>query len=259
METPEHAEHAIRWFTAWGRAGRFALDAAAAALSRETYSAQTREVAVRQIYFTAWQLLLGFTIFSALLSALIIEITVTAARAYGLSGYALQLVFRVLVLELLPFGTALLVALRSGSAISAEVALMHASGRLRELEAHGIDPLKREFVPRVVACALSVAALTVLGCSIALVLAYVITYGVSPWGFEPYTREIASVFDMPILVGFILKSIIFGLVVAIIPISAGFDATADLKSTPVAVMGGMVRLVVALAAIEIVSLTVKYV
>jgi phospholipid/cholesterol/gamma-HCH transport system permease protein len=258
METPEHAEHAIRWFTAWGRAGRFALAAAVAALSRETYSAETREVAVRQIYFTAWQLLVGFMTFSVFLSFVVIEITVSAARAYGLSDYALQLVFRVLVLEILPFGTALIVALRSGSAMSAEVALMHATGQLAEMRARNIDPMKREFVPRVVAAAVSVAALTVLTCSLALPLSYVAMYGVSPWGFEDYTREVASVFSMPILAGFILKSVIFGVVVAVIPISAGVDATDNIKSAPIAVMGGMVRLILALAIIEIVSLAVKY-
>ena len=259
IETPEHADHAIRWFTAWGRAGRFALRAFAAALSRETYTVETRNVAVRQIYFTAWQVLLGFTLFAALFSLLVIQITVSAARAYGLADYALELVFRVLVLELIPFGTALLVALRSGSALSTEVALMHATGELDAMRAANIDPLKREFVPRVVAAALSVASLTVIGCAITLLLAYIVTYGFSPWGFDEFTREIGTVFNMPSLAGFILKSVAFGVAVAVIPISAGIDATANLKTAPVAVMGGMVRLVIALALIEGLSLAVKYV
>jgi phospholipid/cholesterol/gamma-HCH transport system permease protein len=258
-ESHGSARAALHWFTAWGRAGRFALRAAAAALSPETYSPETRTVAVRQIYFTAWQLLLGFTLFSALLSLVVIQITVSAARTYGLADYALELVFRVLVLELLPFGTALIVALRSGSALSAEVALMHATGELEALRAANIDPLKREFVPRVVGAAISVASLTVITCAIALVIAYVVMYGFSPWGFEDYTREIGTVFDLPSLAGFMLKSMVFGVAVAVIPISAGIDATASLKSAPLAVMGGMVRLILALALIEILSLAVKYV
>ena len=256
---PEHAEHAIRWFTAWGRAGRFAALAAAAALSRETYTAETRDIAIRQIYFTAWQLLLGFMAFSAALSLLVVQITVNAARTYGLSDYALELVFRVLILELLPFSTALIVALRSGSAISAEVALMHASGEFAELQARGVDPLKRLLVPRVVACALSVPVLTVFSCSVAFVFAYLAMYGTSPWGFEEYTREIGSVFSVPGIAGFLLKTVSFGIVVAVIPIAAGMDATASLKSAPIAVMGGMVRLIVALVGIEALSLAVKYV
>src|SRR3954468_5407561 len=102
------------WVRAWGRAGHFALATVAAALSRSTYTPQTREVALRQIYFSAWQVLVGFTLFSALLSTVLIQITINFARAYGLSSYARQLVFHVLVLELLPLGTALFVAIRSG-------------------------------------------------------------------------------------------------------------------------------------------------
>ena len=112
------------WFLGWWRAARFALTLVAAALSRATYTAETRVVALTQVYFTAWQALAGFTLFSAFLSLVVIEITVSAARGFGLGAYALELVFRVLVLDLLPFGTALMVALRSGSAISTEIALM---------------------------------------------------------------------------------------------------------------------------------------
>jgi ABC-type transporter Mla maintaining outer membrane lipid asymmetry permease subunit MlaE len=55
------------------------------------------------------------------------------------------------------------------------------------------------------------------------------------------------------------KSFVFGAVVALIPIAAGLDATRDPRSASVAVMGGMVRLFVTLALIELVSLAVKYV
>jgi hypothetical protein len=48
-------------------------------------------------------------------------------------------------------------------------------------------------------------------------------------------------------------------VVAVIPIAAGLDATRDPDSAAVAVMGGMVRLFVTLALIELLSLAVKYV
>lgn len=216
-------------------------------------------MALRQVYYTVWQVLGGFTLFCALLSLVVIEITVNAARAYGLASYALELVFRVLVLELLPLGTALFVAIRSGSALSTEVALMHATGELESMLRAGIHPLEREFVPRVVAAALSVISLTVFTCAIALVLAYIATYGFSPWGFEEYTRTVALVFSPPRLAGLALKCIVFGVAVAVIPIAAGLDATKELKSAPAAVMGGMVRLILALGLIEVLSLAVKYV
>lgn len=252
------AQAFVGWFRAWRHIGRFALAAFAAAFARSTYTPITRTAALHQVYFTAWQPLPGFVLFSTVLSLVVIQVTITAARGYGLAGYALELVFRVLVLELVPFVTALMVALRSGSAFNTEVALMHASGELAAMRDARVDPMQREFVPRLVAAALSVVSLTVLSCAIALVLAYLVMYGFSPWGFEEYTRTIANVFSLPILAGFLLKGAAFGVVVAAIPISAGLQATHDLKSAPIAVMGGMVRLVLALALIEIVSVAAKY-
>jgi phospholipid/cholesterol/gamma-HCH transport system permease protein len=84
-------------------------------------------------------------------------------------------------------------------------------------------------------------------------------YGFSPWGFEPYTRTIARVFTPLALGGLVVKCVLFGVAVAVIPISAGLDATRDAASAPHAVMGGMVRLFFALGLIEIVALALKYV
>src|ERR1700682_4544874 len=251
-------EAALAWFRGWGIAARFAFAVAVAAVAPSSYTPRMLTIATRQVYFTAWQALAGFTLFSALFTVLTVEITVRAARGFGLEGYALELVFRALVLEMLPLLTALLVALRSGAAISTEVALMRISGELEAMRKEDIDPLEREFLPRVLATAASLVSLTVVSCTVALVAAYVSMYGLTPWGFDEYTRVVAQVFSPAALSGFTLRCVAFGVAVAVIPIAAGVDATHDLKSAPVAVMGGMVRLFFALGLIEAVSLAVKY-
>ncbi|MBI3374810.1 MAG: ABC transporter permease [Betaproteobacteria bacterium] len=249
----------LDWLAAWGRILHFAGYALAAALSPSTYVEATRRVAVRQIYFTAWQILLPFTVFMTLFSLVVIEITLAAARSFDLTRYAVEMILRVLVLELIPLLTALFVALRSGSAIATEVALMRYSGELEAVEAAGTDLLRHELVPRVVAAALSVISLTVLNCALALGLAYVAMYDFSPWGFAEFTRVVGKVFDAPILAGFALRAALFGAAVAVIPIAAGLDATRQVKSAPVAVMGGMVHLFFALGLLEVIALAAKYI
>lgn len=249
----------LDWFLAWGRAARFGFAVVAAALSPRLYSPRARAATTRQIYITAWQVLPGFTLFAALLGLVVVEITLAAARRFGLEQYALELTFRALVLEMIPLLTALFVALRSGAATMTEVAMMRMSGELEELAAAGIDPFEREFLPRVAASAVSVFTLTTLACLLVLALTYLLMYGLSPWGFSPYTRTIALVFSLPALVGFLVKSIAFGIAVALIPISAGLEATKAPASVPDAVMGGMVRLFFSLGLIEIFGLAIKYV
>jgi phospholipid/cholesterol/gamma-HCH transport system permease protein len=214
---------------------------------------------MRHVYFDAWHVLPGFTLFAALLSWVLIQITIGLARGYGLAQFALELVFHAVVLELVPFLTAVYVALRSGAAMVTQIAMMQASGQLDELRAADIDPFEREFVPRIAAAAISVFALTIVSSSVVMVIAYLVAYGNSPWAFAEYTRTVALVFGPLALAGFLFKCLVFGAAVAVIPIAAGLDATREAESVPLAVMGGMVRLFVALALIELAALAVKYV
>ena len=248
----------VDWVQGWGRVLHLAGYAIAAATSRGSYTAATRESAFRQIYFTAWQILPRFLLFVLLLETVVIHITVATAREFGLADYALELVLRGLVLELVPLTTVLFVALRSGAAIATEIALMHVSGELEAIERSGEDPLLVEFVPRVAAAMLSVTALTVLSCGLAIVIAYLALYGVSPWGLGEFTHVIGKVFDVPTMLGFALQGVLFGAAVAIVPIAAGLEATSRIKSAPVAVLGGMMRLFFVIGLIEAASLAARY-
>jgi len=91
-----------------------------------------------------------------------------------------------------------------------------------------------------------------------MALAYAVMYGTSPHGFADFTRVVALVFGRIALAGFLLKCIVFGALVAVIPIAAGLHASARLKSVPVVVLDGMVRLFFALGAVEVLALAVKY-
>jgi phospholipid/cholesterol/gamma-HCH transport system permease protein len=244
----------------WRRLFRFGGFATVAALSPSSYGAEARAVAVRQIYLTAWKVLPGYLAFSALLSMVIIEIVRSAARSYGLSEVALELVLRVLVLELIPLLTALFVALRSGAAIGAEVALMRVTGELEDHEEAGASPLHAELVPRIAAAALSVFALTTLSVALAMYLAYTLFFGGSNAGFHVFTRVVGHVFDLPILFGFLLKSLLFGLAVALIPLATGLEAErGELRTVPAAVLAGLMKLFLVIGLIEVLSLVVKYV
>ena len=244
----------------WRRLLRFGGFATVAALSPSTYGPAARSLAVRQIYLTAWKVLPAYLAFSALLSMVLIEIVHSTAHAYGVSQYALELVLRVLILELIPLLTALFVALRSGAAIGAEIALMRVSGALEDHEEAGASPLHAELVPRIAAAALSVFSLTTLSVALAMYLAYAQFYGTSVSGFFVYTRIVGHVFDLPILIGFLLKCLFFGFAVALIPLATGLEAErGDVGTVPLAVLAGLMKLFLVIGAIEILSLVVKYI
>lgn len=249
---------ALAWLQAWWRLLKFGAQALVETFTPAVYNSATRSVVLKQIYFTAWQILPGFLLFAALLSYVIIQIVVSTARDFGLSEFALEVSVRVVVLETLPLATVLFVALRSGAAINTEVALMNINNEIRALEDVGVDPMRFEFTPRVIGGAISVYALTLLSCILALILAYIAVYGLQPWSLGDFSRVIAKIFTPVALLTLSVKSLVFGLAVTLIPIRAGLEAPRMLFFAPIAVLRGMVRLFFVIMLIEVASLALVY-
>lgn len=215
---------------------------------------------MRQVYYTAWQILPGYVLVAALASLLLIEVVEASARKYGVERFSLELVLSVLVLELVPLMTALFVALRSGAAIGAEIALLTVRGELEDREEAGASPLHGELVPRIAGAALGVASLTTIGCVVTVWLAYATFYGFTSAGIAEFSRIVVDVFDGPELALFAAKCLLFGLSVAIVPAAAALEAERDvLQSLPAVVLAGLLKLFLAIALIEAATLVVKYV
>lgn len=243
------------WRATLGLAGEVTV----AALSPGVYNSATRTVVMKQIYFTAVQILVPFTLFAAFLSFVLIQIVVGTAAQYGLSDNALEMVVRLLVLEVLPLVTALFVALRSGSAINTEVALMRINNEFEALESSGVDTLRLEVMPRVIGGMLSVLSLTAITSVLALILGYLAVYGWQLWSLPDFTRVMGQVFDGAILAGLGLKALVFGLAVTVIPVAEGLATPKMLFMAPISVLRGMVRLFFVLMFIEVASLAFNYI
>lgn len=248
----------LAWGSSWWRVFHFGAVALVMAASPSAYDSETRNVMARQIYFTALQILPGFIAVATLGCFIVMRSVITAASVYGFTEYAQELAMRVLVLDLVPMFVALFVALRSGSAIGTEIVLMHVNGELDRLQQRGADPMRHALVPRVIGSTVSVIALTAVGGAIALILAYLGVYGMSPWGLADFTRSVGQIFDPAATLGLALKSVLFGLTVAVIPITASLDMPRVMRLAPIGVLNGMVRLFLTLALIEGASLAARY-
>ena len=224
-------------------------------LSPSTYNKTNRALTARFVYTSTWDVLPWFTSMSALLSLVLIRVVIVSAISYGLSQYALEMVVRVLVLELIPLSAAMFVALRSGMTIDPNAGMDEGPKPTRFMP--DLAHLRSDLVPRVIACAFSVLTLAVVSSMIALVLAYLTVHGFSPWGLPGYTRTVGHVFDLPVTLGFGLKTLFFSLAVAIVPVAAKLEASQAIH--PPSVQPGAVRLFLVLLLIEAASLSVKYI
>jgi phospholipid/cholesterol/gamma-HCH transport system permease protein len=254
----------LRELASWWYLALFGATALVAALSPSAYNRRNRVAVAMHVYASTWRVLPWFTVASALASLVLIRIVIVTALSYGLSQYALEMMVRVLVLELIPLGAALFVALRAGLAFNAGAALPAAS-TASAVPKKSLSPaadFHSGAVPEVIASAFSVLSLAMVNSAIVLVLAYLNVYGLSPWGLESYTRTVGRIFDPVVTIGFALKTILFGLAVAVIPMAAMLELSRQnsiARSVASTVQPGAMRLFFALLLIEAGSLAVKYI
>lgn len=248
----------VRAVASWWHLVHFFALVLVVALSPSTYSQTNRATTAQYIYLSTWQVLPWFTALAALLSLVLIRIVVVTAMSYGLSQYALQMVVRVLVLELIPLSAALFVALRAGLAFNAGAVDNALPPAAFSTPHPSPEILRNKLVPLLLADAFSVLALATISSVIALVVAYLAVHGLSLWGLPGYTRTVGQVFDLSVTLGFGLKTIFFSLAVAVVPMAASLEAQgASVPSSTV--QPGAVRLFLVLLLIETASLVVKYI
>ena len=255
-DTRRAAQH---WMIEWWRLVHLGALILVLVLTPSSYSSGNRSILARHIYLNTAPILLWFTVLCALVTVVLTRIVVVTALSYGLSQYALQVVIRVLVLELIPLTAALFVALRCTIPDGAELTAMQASGELDEQRARGIDPVRREVLPRVVAGIFSGFTLAALSCVVALLVAYVAVYGFNLAGTAAYTRLFGQVFTPAVTLIFALKTFFFCLAVSLIPMASalyGMGGASSVRTS--AESRGLVRMFSVIVLIEILSLGGNY-
>jgi phospholipid/cholesterol/gamma-HCH transport system permease protein len=251
---------AALYLAGWWRVLHLGAVALVMAMSPFAWGRANRRVISRHVYASAWQVLPWFTMLTALVSLVIIRIVLVTAQSYGLSRYALEMVVRVLVLELLPLSAALFAALRAGMAFDAGALGLARDGVPDAVATEAtLRRLRRDLVPQVIANAFAVLSLAIVSSCIVLVLAYLNVYGFSPWGLADYTRTVGRVFDPAVTIGFVFKTVLFGLAVAVIPSAAILELLRRARRHRSTVQPGALRLLFVLLLIEASSLALKYI
>jgi phospholipid/cholesterol/gamma-HCH transport system permease protein len=144
---------------------------------------------------------------------------------FGAAQQLGPLVALSVVRELGPVVAALLFAGRAGSAITAEIGLMKATEQLSSMEMMAVDPVRRVISPRLWGGFISMPLLTMIFNVVAIYGAYLV--GVKWLGLDAgafWSNMQSSVdFHLDVMNG-IIKSIVFGLIVAWIAVYQGYDA-----------------------------------
>jgi phospholipid/cholesterol/gamma-HCH transport system permease protein len=248
----------LRWLAGWWRILFFGASLLVLAGSPSSYRGDSRKALLHHIYVDTAPILWWFSVLCALLTLIITRIVVVTALSYGLTQYALEMVIRVLVLELIPLTAALFVALRCTIPNGAALAEMRRMGHFERLSREGYEPIVTEVLPRAAAGIYATFTLAALSCVVALVIAYFGVYGFSAAGIPAYTHVFGHVFNPSVSLIFLLKTLFFSLAVSIIPMASGIYDIEGAGTRESAALQGLVRMFAVLLGLEIASLAGNY-
>jgi phospholipid/cholesterol/gamma-HCH transport system permease protein len=248
----------LRRLGAWWRIVHLGALVLVLALTPSSYERAQREALARHLYLGTAPILPWFTVLSALISLVLIRIVVVTALSYGLSQYALEMVVRVLVLELIPLTAALFAALRCTIPNAAEIGALRARGAFDALRRSGVDPVRREVSPRVLAGVFCVLMLAAVSCVLTLLLAYLSVYGFTRAGFAPYTHTVGQIFGPAVTLIFMLKILFLSLAVSLIPVATVLEEAPHAQTKTSAELQGLVRMFLVILLIEAASLVGNY-
>ena len=222
-----------------------------------SYNPAMRMVLVKQIYFTAVTIVPLFITMAFIFGSIIIGIVIALATEYSLQDKIGSIIITFVIDEFAPFFTALLISLRSGTAVNTEIAVMSVNKELNTLKEYNIDIINYLFLPRIISGVISVTFLSILFALIMLSSGYIFTLFYMNMDFHTYKALLLNAIEVRDLVILLLKSIAFGFVIMMIPIYSGFKTGNSYSAIPISVLNGMVKLFIAIFFIEVLALLLQ--
>lgn len=192
--------------------------------------ALVKRVIVEQIHFTAVQAL------PVIIPVALITGSMLIVQFSQLSGQVDlgKLVVLLVLREMGPLVTAIIVILRSATAVTIEMSYMCVLREIDALEMAGIDPLHTVCFPRLVGITIAIVSLILVFDLMAIIGGYAIVKGTTMLPVEGFFQQIAKgVVGTDFAVG-LLKGIFFGVTITVTCLYHGLARKDQITQVPVA-------------------------
>lgn len=256
--TQSLGEVSLRFLNIFYEALYFAYQCLHKLVQKRSYNSAMREILVKQIYFTAIQVLPLILFIGIILGTILIPTIVHFSLEYALKDHIGTFIIHIILNELAPLSLVLLIALRSGAAINTEISVMKVSNELNTLKSFNINIIEYLFLPRILAGIISVTLLTFLLSIIILLSGYIYLFFFFKAGADLYIRTLIHAISMNDFLMLFIKSILFGFFATLIPIYSALGSSKSYTGIPIAVLNGMVKLIIAIISIEVILLLIQY-
>ncbi|MCE9573820.1 MAG: ABC transporter permease, partial [Deltaproteobacteria bacterium] len=146
-------------------------------------------------------------------------------KQFGADIYVADLVGKSITREMGPLMTAIILCGRSGAAFAAELGSMKVSEEIDALRTMGFGPVRYLVLPRIVALMLVLPMLTLIGEAVAMLGGMIVGVTSLSLTAQAYLDELQKSLNLWDVFSGLVKSVVFGFVIALIACQQGFAAT----------------------------------
>ncbi|MEL6252417.1 MAG: ABC transporter permease [Bacteroidota bacterium] len=132
-------------------------------------------------------------------------------------------VVRVMMMEMAPVLTALVMSGRIGASMTAEIGAMKISEQIDALKTMSIDPVRYIVMPRFVSMLIMMPILTFFSIMIAVIGAFLVSSFFLDITYQVFFESVRTFFELGDLVGGLLKGVVFGMLISLIGCFRGMN------------------------------------
>lgn len=169
-----------------------------------------------QIYFTGWQAMPLISVLAMATGSIVILQSSAQLTLLGGSEMIGQLLVVIIVREVGPLLTSLVVIARSGTAVASEVGNMRANREIDALESMGINPLSFIVFPRIIGGVVSVVSLAYYFIVIALFGGYLGTRLLQDMPLSFYVDSLVRALAIEDIFLFLIKTAFSGMIIFVV-------------------------------------------
>ena len=199
------------------------------------------KVIATQVYFTGWQAFWMIAILAFIISAGFVIIMHNSMFGFGQLLVTVKVFYTVVVRELGPLITALIVIARSGTAVAIELGNMKVNREIDALISMGINPLDFVVLPRLLGGILSLIALNIYFLLFALIGILVILVNVKNYPVSIVYHQMAMNISLSDFFIILAKSFLAGLIIFTVACYQGLSAQRSPTEVPVVTTQAVVQ------------------
>jgi phospholipid/cholesterol/gamma-HCH transport system permease protein len=181
------------------------------------------KILIMQVLFTFVEALAISSLLAAGIGAAVIVLGIPVLSGFSQQQLIYPLLVMIITRELGPLLTAFIIIARSATAIATEVAGMVISHEIEAYISVGVDPVEHIAVPRFLGVTASLFLLNIYFSLFGLAGSFLIVQLISPLPMADYFNNILRNLTMADILVSLIKSIIFGMILAIVATVQGFS------------------------------------